>query len=463
MGEVFKGQYWELVEIGYAYINKASDKLLQHQSLRRDKELWLKEIQGLAVLAAYALAKNNKLQDAVMTLEQGLARLLLAKSKKHYTFKDIQNLAKEVPLVYIMMTELGGLALIVHNTTITPVWLDKLINITSMINYLDDYFKWQQELKEPSRSIQQNKFIKKLEETTSWLWQSIMKPLMTKIYPHTQIMLIAVGELSRLPFHAAWTEDKTAVTGKRYALDTLTIAYVPNARTLIEAKKIAKRVSSDSLLAVGAPETHIRNPLPNAKHEVETIASFFKKPQIITGKAATHDAVLNSLKNHDLLHFACHGSFEKGLVMANDKFISLENLSNLHFNARLVVLSSCETSITNMNLPDEAISLSNRFLQAGAAAVIASFWDVADDTKSMMIMIRFYDLWRKNGLKPVEALRQAQLWMRDSTNGEKLVYFKQCVDNATLKQIRNAIGFVKMENRDFAHSFHWASFNYVGV
>ncbi|MEK8020179.1 MAG: CHAT domain-containing protein [Candidatus Parabeggiatoa sp.] len=467
MKNAFKRQYWEDVELVYDEINQAIETLLQLQSRQQDKEIWLKEIQGLAVQAAYALAKNDKLPAAVMTIEQGLARLF-SDSLKHYRFEDIQEAAKEQPLVYLMTTELGGLALLLQDS-ITPVWLPELTQNSSKLRYLEAYFQWRQSSIKTASS--QKAFLNRLEDTTHWLWHSVMQPLMAALSPHLKIILIPVGQLSLLPFHAAWTEDNTAITGKRYALNTLTMAYVPNARIWIEARKRLERVSSlDSLLAVEAPEPVKASPLPNAKYEIKTIASTFNHSQILAGQAATRDAVLNAMKNNTVLHFACHGYFEaynplkSGLVMANDQFLSLEDLLTLpDYKARLVTLSACETGISDITLPDEAISLSTGFLQAGAASVVASFWDVFDDTLSMMIMIRFYALWRQEGLEPVEALRQAQLWMRDSTNGEKLAYFQERADGATLKRIRKTIAFSKREDNNFAHSFYWATFIYVGV
>jgi CHAT domain-containing protein len=470
MENAFNRQSWTEVELAYGYINQASETLLQAQSLPRDKEIWLKETQGLAVQAAYALAKNdNKLPAAVMTIEQGLARLF-SESLKHYSFEDIQKTAKEVPLIYIMMTKLGGLALIVQDT-ITPLWLPEVTQTASKTKtplYLDTYFKWQREVSiKTSRS--KNEFLKNLQETTYWLWQSIMQPIIAALPPRSKVMLIPVGQLSLLPFHAAWTEDNTAITGKRYALDTLTIAYIPNARVLIEAKKIAERIYTNTLLAVEQPEPVTAGFLHNANYEIETIASLYKQTEILKGYAATRDAVLNAMKNNAVLHFSCHGftnlsnPLNSGLVMAHDEVISLEDLLNLHLEGvRLITLSSCETGIPGVTLPDEIISLSTGFLQAGAAGVVASFWDISD-IQTMMIMVRFYDFWRKTGLEPVEALRQAQLWVRDSTNEEKLAYFKEYADGTTFKRVRSEIGFSEMEGKNFAHPFNWATFSYIGV
>jgi CHAT domain-containing protein len=115
---------------------------------------------------------------------------------------------------------------------------------------------------------------------------------------------------------------------------------------------------------------------------------------------------------------------------------------------RLALLSACATGLPGAQLPDEVISLPTGLLQAGVAGVAASLWAVAD-LSTMMLLTRFYDLWRKDGLEPALALRKAQKWVRDTSNGEKAAYFNL----VTLDPNAN----------DFAHPFHWAAFTYVGA
>jgi len=50
--------------------------LVQTQLTREHQTAFLKESQGLAAHAAYAFAKTNQLEEAIVTLERGLAQLL---------------------------------------------------------------------------------------------------------------------------------------------------------------------------------------------------------------------------------------------------------------------------------------------------------------------------------------------------------------------------------------------------
>ncbi len=89
----------------------------------------------------------------------------------------------------------------------------------------------------------------------------------------------------------------------------------------------------------------------------------------------------------------------------------------------------------------------------------------------MMLLTRFYELWRIENLEIDQALRQAQQWVRDSTNGEKAAHFKPSKPEfAKVNMPSNIASFLyrsvcllNPKAREFAHPFHWAAFHYVGV
>lgn len=81
---------WDEAVTAYREALSAVDRLLRDQILRLGKESWLREIQGLAERMAYALAKLGRAEDAVVTLENGRARLL-AEALEH-SRRDLQQL-----------------------------------------------------------------------------------------------------------------------------------------------------------------------------------------------------------------------------------------------------------------------------------------------------------------------------------------------------------------------------------
>jgi hypothetical protein len=84
----------------------------------------------------------------------------------------------------------------------------------------------------------------------------------------------------------------------------------------------------------------------------------------------------------------------------------------------------------------------------------------------MFLMIRLYEFWQQEHLAPSEALRQAKIWVRDSSNAEKLAYLEQAIEDTELSQ--KAIKRFKREfdskaERSFAHLYYWAAFTYTGL
>jgi CHAT domain-containing protein len=116
------------------------------------------------------------------------------------------------------------------------------------------------------------------------------------------------------------------------------------------------------------------------------------------------------------------------------------------------------------------IGLPSALLQAGFGGVAASPWSVAD-TSTAMLMEHFYPRCREDRLSPVQSLRAAQRWLRDTTNREKAEYFKRyspALSGMRMPEAAAVDFFTQAMSRDldcldFAHPFWWAAFYLTGV
>jgi CHAT domain-containing protein len=378
-------------------------------------------------------------------------------------------------LVYLVPTPAGSLALIVTPDGITDLWLNDLTE-TSLQELLQSWFgaygKWlnagQQFKRDPSDDKRQA--LKQAEKlwfdaiaaTTHKLWDWLMGPIIHHLKTHNlhQATLIPTGPLSLLPLHAAWTEDPSQPSGKRYALDDIHFTYAPNARSLTAAQKIAQQVLADRILAIDNP----RQDLPSSAREVNGAIAHFPQSTVLRHTKATVDAVRSHLSEAAIVHFSCHGTanftepLNSGLLMS-DGLLTLRDLFALKLadssGIRLAILSACETGLPGLDNLDEVVSLPVGLLQAGVAGVIASLWSVSD-LSTMILLTRFYDLWRKDGLEPAVALRQAQYWLRDTTSQQKAAYF-EASDPALFQDL------ILRDPQYFAHPFYWSAFSYMGV
>lgn len=180
-------------------------------------------------------------------------------------------------------------------------------------------------------------------------------------------------------------------------------------------------------------------------------------------------------------HFACHrfynwrDAMQSGLVLAEGKSLTLAQIIG-EFNldtARLVTLSACETGITDIRQsPDEYLGLPAGFLQAGAPAVVSTLWAV-NDLSTMLVMERFYRLHLEEKRDLPDALREAQIWLRDLTAGELAKRFAKEEEEAMEGRARLSIetasaAFARFASRDttdrpFEHPYYWAAFTFSGA
>jgi CHAT domain-containing protein len=83
-----------------------------------------------------------------------------------------------------------------------------------------------------------------------------------------------------------------------------------------------------------------------------------------------------------------------------------------------VFLSCCETGLGLPEITDDSLTLSTGFLCAGARSVASSLWSVADLATALFSI--FYYQQRQQGKNRPEALRQAQIKLRELQKDELL-------------------------------------------
>jgi CHAT domain-containing protein len=93
---------------------------------------------------------------------------------------------------------------------------------------------------------------------------------------------------------------------------------------------------------------------------------------------------------------------------------------DLH-DARLVVLSACQTGLGQSAQGEGLLGLQRAFLVAGARATVTSLWQVPDQA-TRALMVRFYEnLWQGPAVSPAAALREAQTWLAQKSAADPIV------------------------------------------
>jgi CHAT domain-containing protein len=280
-----------------------------------------------------------------------------------------------------------------------------------------------------------------LRAVSERLYVDLIAPIQDLVVGAKRLIVAPDAAIEQVEFAALATPSRDR--RPKWLIDEFAVSYVPSTAV---ARRIAARrtpVSKGSLL-LGDPNLERSGlalaslsdaaadvafdrldarfrPLPGARREVDSIASYAPKPsRARTGAAATESLVLRPrVIPLELLHIAAHGvadgqsglSFEQPAILLaradgapRDGILTLEEILVLKPRARVVTLSGCETGVGWQSLGDGAFGLAGAFLFAGSEVVVASRWQV-EDAATQRLMKSFYGN-RKKG--EAEALRRAQ-------------------------------------------------------
>jgi CHAT domain-containing protein/tetratricopeptide (TPR) repeat protein len=330
-------------------------------------------------------------------------------------------------------------------------------------------------------------WLQQMEARLSALYRELLSPvhqrLRAKLGAGVHPLLIVPNRaLALLPLHACWWEENGQ---RRYLMDEFVIRYAPSL-TLFQILWARERGRRELLLAVANPT----GDLPFAEYECEQIEARWggARAQVLWREQGTRHAVLENAAAAHLLHFACHGVYdlanplESPLLLANGETLTLgEMLELLNLpHAQLVVLSACETALVNpAEQADEHFGLALGPLYAGAPTVWGTLWAVAD-VATGLLMGKAYELLQA-GVGKVEALREAQLWLRDLTAAQAQEILEAQAAAAgqptrevaltemtrmapeQLLPVQRRFDLMDDTERPFAHPYFWAAFQCVGV
>ena len=150
--------------------------------------------------------------------------------------------------------------------------------------------------------------------------------------------------------------------------------------------------------------------------------------RVLSGHSASRKQILEgALSDESLIHFATHGILDdsgmalSGLALsAFDEsgaprpwLLTAEDISRLNLDARLAVLSACDTAGGKMISGEGLVGLARAFQYAGVPNVLASTWKVSDRATSELIR-HFYHALLDQQLAPATALSEAQKQMQAS-------------------------------------------------
>ena len=150
-----------------------------------------------------------------------------------------------------------------------------------------------------------------------------------------------------------------------------------------------------------------------------------------------------TLAKYPILHFACHGYFDKdnsnmssilfsevsgklSAVSKEDGYLTIPEASVLNLNADMVCLSACETGLGEIKTGDGMTGLSRAFMVAGSRHVGVSLWQV-DDEATAQFMASMYKKIEKKGMTYEQAYQQTKVEFRKSEDYSHPYYWSAFV------------------------------------
>lgn len=251
--------------------------------------------------------------------------------------------------------------------------------------------------------------------------QLVLLPLLGPLPAGAELVLVADGELSRIPFAALRGPEG------RYLLEDRVVRM---AATLTEAAvPPASRVPDGAPAVFVAAEFDRRrypwlDPLPEALAEVREVAAAYPSHLLITGTDATPSRVRAAFADAAIVHIAGHAVFDdvrpwrSFLVLAPESrgdVIYADEIETMDLRGiRLLILSACETQRGSAGRSTGMAGLTTAAMGAGADGVIGSLWRV-EDRQTRALMTVLHNTYRLTG-DGAAALREAQLSLLGSAD-----------------------------------------------
>ncbi len=268
-----------------------------------------------------------------------------------------------------------------------------------------------------------------LDALGEWLWA----PVAEQLAGARTVIVAPAGPLRYLPF-------QLLRHGGEYLVQEHDVVNVTNVGSLKRRPGEELRFTGEGLLAFANPD----GTLPAADAEVDALAALFPAARTAHRGGATRAALDSLAPGSSVVHLATHGVLDASapersyIVLAGGElgYLDIPGLYTALEGTALVVLSACETAVPLAPEGDavqggglEIAGLANQFRRAGVPRLLASLWQVSDES-TQALMVGFYE-GLGQGRTPAEALSAAQ---------------------------RGLLG-----REETAHPFHWAPFVLIGT
>ncbi|AWB08024.1 hypothetical protein A6A40_23540 (plasmid) [Azospirillum humicireducens] len=160
--------------------------------------------------------------------------------------------------------------------------------------------------------------------------------------------------------------------------------------------------------------------LPGAEAEAQAIAHIYPKSDLFLRSQATLGQFRSAAQGKAFIHIAAHGLFQPADPLSsrllfspsgdNSGDLTVGDLYSMRLDSALAVLSACQTGLSDVSPGDDLIGLVRGFMFSGVGGVVATYWNVADESTALLMQTFYSRL--KSGASAQEALQAGQTAVR---------------------------------------------------
>jgi CHAT domain-containing protein len=277
-----------------------------------------------------------------------------------------------------------------------------------------------------------------------------------------RIALLTSGELALLPLHAtSWCDGATT----RWFGEEIEVVYAPSAWILARCQARRRRRWTP-VLAIADPDGSLRF----GEWEVDALSTLVAavggSVTAMVGSGAALPAVSSALASHPVAYFSCHARWDNARPMESALSLSGGALTlglligrvRLE-EARLIVLSACESVTGYGPGSQEYLGLPAGFVIAGAKSVVGSLWSVPEPATALLMV----EMWENllAGMTVSEALTKAQAWLRALSRDDATL---RVADSGRFRPLAADYRewIAGLPDPPFAHPYYWGAFEAVG-
>ncbi|HPM87130.1 MAG TPA: CHAT domain-containing protein [Bacteroidales bacterium] len=327
----------------------------------------------------------------------------------------------------------------------------ELITVRTDSLLIRNLMKFRVLLSNPSFVKNPGNAFREYQDVGNDLYRILIEPI-SKYLISRNLLISPDNYLSYLPFETILT-DKYEGEGLLYRkldylMNDFNISYAYSATLMHEivSRDIRGRnklaafspfygsdINVDSLFARKQQGSGLLYDLPYARQEAEFVAGISRGSLYLNDKAT--ESVFKSVAgDFNIIHLAMHTYlndqhpmnsamiFSQGNDNPEDGLLYTYEVYGIPLNARMVVLSSCNTGTGRLSTGEGILSLARGFLYSGSQSMVMSMWEI-EDKSGTEIINRFYRNLRNGNTKSTALRKSRSAYLKKATQLKSHPYF----------------------------------------